>query len=151
RAHRAAVRALLAVRRVLRGRSVPVLLDVSQAGHEAIRLCADPAEAMIIDAIEVNARVLAQSILEPGTYDVVRQILSLDARSPFTHPAGSYAGLTFDSAHAAIENGILIGVVRRDQAILSPDEPLVIAKHDRLVVFSDAPGAPRGSGRLPTV
>src|SRR5262249_11208136 len=91
RGHRATIRCLLATRRVLRGRRVPIVLDVSHAGEEAIRLCVEPTDAMLVDAVEINARVLGQSIREPGAYDVVRQILSLDERTLFIHPAGRYA------------------------------------------------------------
>jgi Trk K+ transport system NAD-binding subunit len=148
-AGRSGLRSLLAARRALHGRAVPILLDASTSSQSAVDACAEPGSVVIVDAAEVNARVLAQSVQEPGAFDVVRQILSLDDRSVFLHPAGRFAGKTFEQAHAAIEKGILIGLARDGTHLLSPEGDLELAATDELIVFSDAMTPLELAGRLP--
>ena len=58
------------------------------------------------------------------------------------HPAAGFAGKTFDEAHAAIDDGVLIGLARGDMARLSPDGASLIDADDKLLVFSDTSRAP---------
>lgn len=90
RSDRTALRSLLAVRRVLRGRRVPVVIEAScRAGEEMLCLCSGrDAGVVIVDARDVSAQVLVHSVQHPGAFDVVRKILSLAGSSIHFHPAG---------------------------------------------------------------
>jgi Castor and Pollux, part of voltage-gated ion channel len=148
---RFALRSLLAVRRVLGDRqtpvSVPVLVDVATPrGAELARLCDDAPDTVVVDGHGVSARLLAQAVRQEGAFEVMRQLLSLDARSVFVHDAASFAGKTFDEAHAAIDDGVLIGLADGDTARLSPDGAHLIGEGEKLLVFSDTSRAPRLAG-----
>jgi hypothetical protein len=147
---RVALRSLLAVKRVLGGRKRTVIVDVATSrGSQLLALCENSEEVIVVDGHGMNARLLAQSVRHAGVFDVIQQILSLDARSIFIHPAGSFAGKTFDEAHAAIEDGILIGLSHEDRACLSPPGAHLIEADEHLLVFADADAPPRATGALP--
>lgn len=150
RADRAALRSLLAVRRVLRGRRVPVVVEVScRAGEEIIRLCAGDDEIIAVDARDVNAGVLVRAVQQPGAFDVVRQILSLGGCSIYLHPPGALAGRTFDEIHAASLGAVVIGRLRGDEVDLSPDGSRVLQRDDQLIAVADAAIPPAEGGALP--
>src|SRR5262249_335942 len=107
--------------------------------------------ASIVEARDVNARILAHAVRHPGAFDVMRQILSLDSRSFFVHSAEAFARKTFDEAHAAIDNGILPGIARHALATLCRDGGLVLEKPDRLIVLSEHAVVPTRSGKLPVI
>jgi precorrin-6B methylase 1 len=149
---RIALRSLLAVKRVLGGRQRPVIVDVATSrGNQLMRLCESSEAVVVVDGHGVNARLLAQSVRQEGAFNVIQQILSLDARSVFIHQASSFAGKTFDEAHAAIEDGILIGLSHEDKARLSPAGDHRIDKDEHLLIFSDNSHPPRATGALPSV
>lgn len=149
---RVALRSLLAVKRVLAGHQRPVIIDVATSrGSQLMRLCESSEAVIVVDGHGVNARLLGQSVRQEGAFSVIQQILSLDARSIFIHPAGSFAGKTFDEAHAAIEDGILVGLSRGDKAHLSPAGDHRIGEDEHLLIFSDENRPPRAVGRLPTI
>jgi Trk K+ transport system NAD-binding subunit len=157
-ADRAAMRTLLALRRVLGTRALPTVVEVSgPAGREMIGLCASRASdraghrEVAIEARDVNARLLAHAVREAGAFDVARQILSLDGRSIFVHPAARFAGRSFRAAHAAIECGTLVGLVTDGTPVIAPPADRTIERGDRLLVFSDRAGPPSPTGTLPEV
>jgi ion channel POLLUX/CASTOR len=151
-ADRVALRSLLALRRSARASRVPAILEVtSRSGRELVRLIAKPTDAIVVEARDVNARVLAHAVRQPGAFEVVRQILSLDVRSFFAHSAAPFASRTFDEAHAAIDNGVLAGVTRRGVMTLCPDGGFILERDDQLVVFSDLELDPSTSGSLPVI
>jgi hypothetical protein len=144
------VRALLALRRVLSGRDVPVVVEVPDAsGGAVVRLCAAPSEVAVVQARDLHARIVAHAVRQPGAFDVARQILQLDARTLFVHPCGEFAGLTFDEAHAGVDRGILLGLTRDGTPELCPQGGLVLRPDDRLLLFHDNGAPPRRRGHLP--
>jgi hypothetical protein len=148
---RVALRSLLAVKRVLGRRKKSVIVDVATPrGSQLLALCDGSEEVIAVDGHAMNARLLAQSVRHDGAFNVIQQILSLDARSVFIHPAASFAGKTFDEAHAAIEDGILIGLSHEDRACLSPPGEHVIEEDEHLLIFSDRSSPPRATGDVPS-
>jgi Trk K+ transport system NAD-binding subunit len=149
-ADRAVLRALLAVRRVVARRRVPTLVEVSSAaGRDLLKLAAGDDQAIVLDARDVSARILAHAVRQKGVFDVARQILSLDKRSIYVHAPKGLTGKTFDEAHEALEGGVLIGLVRDGLPVLSPPGATVISPADRLLFFSDHAALPSAHGKLP--
>lgn len=151
-ADRVALRSLLAWRRVLRGHAVPAVIEVAgRSGRELVRLAAPPEDAILVEARDVNAWLLAHAVRQPGAFEVVRQILSLDERAFFVHSAAAFAGRTFDEAYAAIDNGVLAGVARGGEPVLCPDGDFVLHTTDKLIVFSEGDEPPSTAGTLPEI
>lgn len=158
-ADRAALRSLLALERVIgdmRHRPHVIVEVASRNGHAMVDLCELPAReggarpsAVVVQAYEVNALVVAQAVRYRGTFGVIRQILDLDETGIRVHDAGSLAGWSFDDAHFAIDHGALIGVVRGGEARVSPDGELIIDAADQLLVLSDRDVAPAVNGGPP--
>jgi Trk K+ transport system NAD-binding subunit len=143
---RAALRSLLAARRALGGRRVPILVEVAgDDGREIVELAAGDDEVIVVEARDVGARVVGHALEKPGALDVVRQILSLDSRSIYALDARPLAGKTFDEAHAALEGGVLIGLLQRGAPALAPRGDERLLEGDRLLVFSDD-GEPKPAG-----
>lgn len=152
RADRAALRSLLAVRRVLGGRRVPIVVEAScRAGEEMIRLLAGEEQIIAVDARDFGARVLVHAVQQPGAFDVVRQILSLRGCSLHLHPAAGLAGCRFDQVHATVADGVLIGLVRGGAVLLSPAGGEAIAPEDQLLVIADHASRPRHDASLPGI
>lgn len=147
---RAALRSLLALERVLgeRGERPHIIVEVaSQSGREMVNLCEGVGRnVVIVEAHGVNARIVAQSVRQRGAFGVARAILSLDSLSIYHYPPELFTGLTFDEAHASIRSGVLVGLLRGGEAILSPRGGEVIEVDDQLLVFSDQDVKPRLAG-----
>ncbi len=145
---RAALRSLLGLQRVL-GEHKPrphVIVEVaSGSGREMVHLCEEAGVAVgfvVVEAYGVNAGILAQSVRQPGAFNVARQILSLDALSIYAHRAGPFRGLVFDEAYASLQGGILVGILREGVPMLSPHGDQEILSDDQLLVFSDRARTP---------
>jgi hypothetical protein len=145
-----ALRSLIAARRVLGDAEVPLFVEsTGTAGRAMLGLCAGPERVMVVAARDLHARLLARTVRQPSVFHVARRVLSIGAHGVFAHPAGAFAGATFDEAHALAGGGVLIGVVRDGRAELCPDGSLVLRSDDRLL-FLGAGGAPlRASAPLP--
>lgn len=145
-ADRAALRSLLALERVLgeiRPRPRVIVEVASPSGHEMVRLCEAAAhDVVVVEAHEAHAQVVAQAVRQRGAFSVARQILALDALSIYLHPAGAFAGVPFDEAHAELADGILVGVARDGEPMISPGGDLVIEPADQLLVLSDRAATP---------
>ncbi len=143
-ADRSALRGLLAARRSLRGHRIPVLVDLeSDAARPLVGLCSQSDEVALMEDGRLGAHLLSHAVRQPGVIDVVRQILSLDARSVYLHPAGEFQGKVFEQAHTELGPGILMGVVRDGRPILCPVGGLHIKTDDQLLVFADDAAEPR--------
>lgn len=145
---RAALRSLLGLQRVL-GEHKPrphVIVEVaSGSGREMVHLCEEVgvgAGFVVVEAYGVNAGILAQSVRQPGAFNVARQILSLDSLSIYAHAPGPFRGLSFDEAHASLQGGILVGLLREGVPVLSPHGDQEILADDQLLVFSDRARTP---------
>ncbi len=151
RTDRAMLRALLALRRVVGRGRVPTVVEVSsQAARELVRLCAPGGDVAVVDAHSVNAHLLVHLVRQPGAFGVVRQILSLDARSIYLQAAERVVGRTFDEAHAAIDSGVLVGLLRDRTPMLCPKGAELIKESDRLLLFADDGADPSYGGKLPS-
>lgn len=149
-ADRAVLRSLLALRRVLGDRRLPTVVEVSgPRGRALVGLC-DAKDLVVVDAQGVNARVLAHAARETGAFEVARQILSLDGRNVYVHPSGPFAGLAFADAHASLDGGLLIGLLREDGPLVCPSGDVTIGPEDRLLVFAHDPSPPRSGPRRPS-
>jgi ion channel POLLUX/CASTOR len=150
RADRDALRSLLALRRVVRERQIGMVVEVSGPhGRELVQLAPGTDNVVVVEAQDVNASLLVHSVRQPGAYAVVREILALDARSIYLHPAGTMSGRTFDEAHAAIERGVLVGLLRGRMPMLCPQGTERLREGDQLLVFADDDRAPGTHGKLP--
>src|SRR5262249_3432454 len=88
-----ALRSLIAVRRVLGEREVPLLVEsAGTTGRAMLGLCAGPSRVGVVEARDLHARLLAQTLRQPGVFDVARSILAIGAHGVFAHPAAAYAG-----------------------------------------------------------
>jgi len=138
-ADRAALRSVLAARRALHGRRVAFIVEVSSSeGREVVELAAHGEEIAVVEGRDVNARLLAHASRQPGAYETMRQLLSLDARSFFAEPADELAGETFTQAVGRIEGGVLVGLARDGRVELCPRGSTRIEAKDELVVFRDS-------------
>lgn len=145
-----ALRSLLAARRALRGRDVPLLIEgTGSTGRALLGLCATPGQVAVVQARDLHARLLARAVLSPGIFAVAQRLLALGPHAVFAHSAAAFAGETFDGAHAAADSGVLVGVVRDGRPELCPEGSMTLRRDDELL-FLAARGAPmRANGALP--
>ena len=135
---RAAMRSVLAARRVLGAARTPVIVEITgDRGRELVDLCSKPADLTLVDEGDLAAHLLVHAVRQSGVLDVVRQILSLDARSVYIHTPGAFVGKTFDQAHAALGPGVLLGLLRHRTNLLSPPGHLTLEASDRLLVLAN--------------
>jgi hypothetical protein len=147
---RATMRALLAARRVLGGRKVPLIVEsTGDHGRELIELSGKNADLTLVEEGDVSTHLLVHSVRQPGVLDVVRDILNLSATSVYEHPAGAFAGKTFDEAHALIEPGVLVGLLRRRKHVVCPPGGTRVEAQDRLLVLANDNAGLLASGKLP--
>ncbi len=146
------LRTLLAARRALGVRRVPLIVEVTgEDGRELVHLTGKHADLTLVQEGDIGTHLLVHSVRQPGVLDIVREILSLDARSVYIHPAGVFTGLTFDEAHSLLTDGILIGLLRHRESLLSPPGGTSIEAADRLLVLSDDSAEPGRGARLPAL
>ncbi len=144
---RCTLRALLAARRVIGNRKIPILIEsTGDHGRELIELCGKGSEVTIVEEGDVSTHLLIHAVRQPGVLDVVRQVLALDATSVYEHAPGPFVGKTFDEAHMRATPGVLLGLLRARKNLLCPPGDTRIEAHDRLLVFANdnaelAPGA----------
>ncbi len=149
---RATLRSLLAARRVLGNRKIPVIVEATgDHGRELIELCGKGSDVTIVEEGDVSTHLLIHAVRQPGVLDVVRQILALDATSVYEHAPGPFVGKTFEDAHARVSQGILIGVLRQRKNTLCPPGDLRIEGHDRLLVFANERADLRPAPSLPAI
>ena len=149
---RATLRSLLAARRVLGNRKIPVIVEATgDHGRELIELCGKGPEVTIVEEGDVSTHLLIHAVRQPGVLDVVRQVLALDATSVYEHPAGAFVGNTFEEAHARISQGVLIGLLRQRRNTLCPPPETRIEGHDRLLVFANERTDLRPAVSLPPI
>lgn len=135
---RCTLRALLAARRVIGNRKIPIIVEsTGDHGRELIELCGKSSEVTIVEEGDVSTHLLIHAVRQPGVLDVVRQVLALDATSVYEHAATPFAGKTFDEAHVRVTPGILLGLLRKQKNLLCPPGDTRIEAHDRLLVFAD--------------
>jgi hypothetical protein len=152
---------LLALRRVVgpgwQGRAFVV------ARHEdaidLLRLAAEPDVAgpgaliaHVVAADAVIGAILAQSTREEGVYFALRHLLAFDGCELYLEPVPKdLVGKSFDYAHASLEGGLAVGIVRsRGEPELAPARnQIVIEAGDRLVVISKGHGTHWFGARLP--
>lgn len=148
-ADRAAMRSLLAARRALGTRRTPIVIEIaSERGRDLVGLCSKGGDLTLVEEGDVNTHLLVHAVRQPGVLDVVRQILSLDARSVYIHTPGPFLGRTFDEAHAVLAPGVLIGLLRNRKNLLCPPGDTRIDADDRLLVFADDGQPPMPAARL---
>lgn len=145
-----AVRSLLAARRALGARRVPLIVEVSgERGRDLVLLAGKHPDLTVVEEGDVGTHLLVHSVRQPGVLEIVRGILSLDSRSVYVHPAGAFTQRTFDAAHAALTDGILVGILRGKLALVAPPGATLIEATDRLLVLADDAAEPRPGGKLP--
>ena len=136
---------------------VPAVVEVQERpakGAISVRLTADPERGDRRRGPRRQRAALGarRSTSPRRPFEVVRQILSLDARSFFVHSAAPFAKRTFDEAHAAIDNGVLCGDrARWRRPSSAPTAALILRRDDSLIVFSDFDVAPSRTGSLPAI
>lgn len=144
------LRTLLAARRALGVRRVPLIVEVTgENGRELVHLTGKHADLTLVQEGDIGTHLLVHSVRQPGVLDIVREILSLDARSVYIHPATAFAGRTFDEAHSSLTGGILVGLLRHRERLLSPPGGTLIEAADRLLVLADDSAEPGRGARLP--
>jgi ion channel POLLUX/CASTOR len=144
---------LLAVRRVagagFRGHVVVESRHVES--HELLAAAATPPATMQdleplrliqIAGDDIVARVLAQSIRQRGVYFVLRELLSFRGCELYFEPLPSQlAGWRFDEVHAAVHDGLVVGVRPRGAVpALNPDGDLRLERGDDLIVLENDRG-----------
>jgi hypothetical protein len=146
------LKSLLATRRVLGERRIPFIVEVEgERGRELMHLCGKRADVTLVEEGDVGTHLLVHSVRQPGVLEIVREILRLDARSVYVHPAGAFAGVTFQEAHASLTPGILVGLLRDRRSVLSPPGNTRIQGTDRLLVLADDDTEPAPGARLPAL
>lgn len=151
---------LLALRRVVGGRWRGQVLALARhlEAVELLSLAAEPDEGSrrglpveVIAADAVIASILAQSTREDGVYHVLRRLLAFDQCELYTEPVpAALVGRSFDAAHAAIDDGVLVGVRRAGRLELAPtDGSAVLGAHDALIVMRAGVGRSEPRGTLP--
>jgi ion channel POLLUX/CASTOR len=145
---RAAMRSLLAVEGALgdlsaAARPAVVVEVATDAGREMVGLCDALGKTIVVDAHEINARVVAQSVRHFGAFASLRRILSLGAHSIELWQHQVKEGDRFDQLYAAHEDGILVGVLRDGAPIFAPAGDFALRTTDALLVLDDASDARR--------
>jgi hypothetical protein len=156
------VSALLAVRRSagseFRGR---ILVEARRSDHAPLlRLaCAAgvageaPLSLDVFASDDIIARVLAQSTRQRGIYFALRELLSFRGSELYVEPVPeTLVGMTFDDAHAAVENGVAAGYIERTgRYVLCPKrgDPHVLSEEDRLIVLEEDKAVFTSTARLP--
>ncbi len=145
---RAAMRSLLAVEGALgdlsaASRPAVVVEVATEAGREMVGLCDALGKTIVVDAHEINARVVAQSVRHFGAFAALRRILSLGAHSIELWQNKVKDGDRFDDLYAAHEDGILVGVLRDGAPLFAPAGDLGLRTTDTLLVLDDASDARR--------
>lgn len=147
-----ALRSLLAARRALGVRRVPLIVEVSgERGRDLVHLTGKRGDLTLVEEGDVGTHLLVHSVRQPGVLEIVREILSLDARSVYVHPAGAFAGRTFEEAHATLAPGIVVGVLKGRRSLVAPPGSTPIEAADRLLVLADDDAEPRPGDRLPAL
>ncbi|MCU0693812.1 MAG: hypothetical protein MUF54_20685 [Polyangiaceae bacterium] len=145
---------LLAVRRIagpsFRGH---VLVEARETLNEdLLRAAADgspldgnsaPLRLLVVAADDVMARVLSQSVRQEGVYLVLHELLSFRGAEVYFEPVPRVlAGRNFATVHAAITEGIAIGICRKDGGpLLNPPDDAVVHAADQLIILQEDTGA----------
>ncbi|MBK8258988.1 MAG: hypothetical protein IPK82_40805 [Polyangiaceae bacterium] len=147
------VRSLLAARRAIGNRRVPMFVEVAgERGRDLVSMCGSQQDLTLVEEGDVGTHLLVHSVRQPGVLDVVHQILALDSRTVYMHRVGAFSGSTFDEAHAAIEPGVLIGILTGDRQIrLVPPGNTRLNENHTLLVLADDDKVPVKLGSLPVV
>jgi voltage-gated potassium channel Kch len=142
-----AMRALLALRREAPGNRTPVLVEVPDAeGEELVRLAAEHARHVsIVRGRDAVARLLVETMRQPGVVEVIKQILSLGGPSMWLHapPPGA---ATFEELADRIDDAVLVGVVDGATPVFLPPGDLAIRPDHRLIVLAATPVRPAMRG-----
>jgi hypothetical protein len=145
---------LLALRRVA-GPSFTghVVIETRHAGDEELyRAAADsaladtPALPLIqLASDDIIARVLAQSVRQPGVFFVLRELMSFRGAELYFEPVPKrLAGKTFAQVHASVIGAIAVGIRPRGKAsILNPPDGEVVGRDDELIVLEEERGVMR--------
>ena len=121
-----------------------VVVEVATAaGREMVDLCDALGKTIVVDAHEINARVIAQSVRHFGAFASLRRILSLGAHSIELWQNKVKEGDHFDDLFATHEDGILVGVLRDGAPIFAPAGDFALRTTDTLLVLDDASDARR--------
>jgi hypothetical protein len=155
------VSTLLACRRAVGPRfSGRIVVESRRAAHgELLALTGEAGVAgttalpiAVFASDDIVARILAQSIRQNGIYFALRELLSFKGCELYLEPVPStLVGKSFDDAHAAISNGIAVGVMRgSERHRMSPPygNTVKLDEHDRLIVLQNDKGSFKLGGKL---
>ena len=121
-----AMRALLALRRETSGDRLPILVEVpDEEGAELVRLAAEGARHVsVVRSRDVVARLLVETMRQPGVVEVIKEILSLGGPSLVLHapPPGT---ATFGELHARVDGAVIVGVLDGGRPVFLPPQDLV--------------------------
>lgn len=142
-----AMRALLALRREAPSHRTPVLVEVPDAeGEELVRLASDEARNVtVVRARDAVARLLVETVRQPGVVEVIRAILSLGGPSLVLHPPPARP-IAFGDLAARMVDAVLVGVIDGDRPVFLPPRDLRVGPEHHLVVLATRDDAPAVDG-----
>ncbi|MEV7405885.1 NAD-binding lipoprotein [Streptomyces sp. NPDC091267] len=132
------VKNLLALRATVGdGSRVRVVAAVRDARYRlAAELAAGP-DAVVLEADDITARLVAQCARQPGLSLVYQELLDFTGDEFYVVDAPGQAGRAFAEVLRACPQSSVVGVVHADGALrLNPPGDLLIGPRDRLVVIA---------------
>jgi voltage-gated potassium channel Kch len=144
------IKTLLALgNRSWNGHRPPVVTSVVDAHNLAPARLAGGRAAVIIDADDIAARLVVQTSRQAGLSVVFSDLLDFDGDEVYMRHEPSLAGVAYGDALHAYDTATVVGLRRRDGAvILNPpmgtpldasDQVVVIAEDDSLIKLATAP------------
>jgi voltage-gated potassium channel Kch len=144
------IKTLLALgNRSWNGHRPPVVTSVVDAHNLAPARLAGGRAAVIIDADDIAARLVVQTSRQAGLSVVFSDLLDFDGDEIYMRHEPSLAGIAYGDALHAYDTATVVGLRRRDGAvILNPpmgtpldasDQVVVIAEDDSLIKLATAP------------
>ena len=109
------------------------------ANRRKVAEAAYPGPLEVVNADQTVARLLAQSVLDPGLWGVYAELLSInDGNSLFVHAMRDGVGASFAELRAGAGNSTLIGLIRgsTQTVSLNPPPDTVVSKGDQLIFIA---------------
>lgn len=134
-----AVKAILAVVKLLReypDANVSIVSSVSKEEYMLPLSLRDKKNICMVQTNDVISRIIAHSCSQPGISQTYLEVLDFNGSEFYIDTFKEFEGLSFGELYQRIDNGVPIGFVRDNKALLKPDQKTRFEENDKLVYLA---------------